>query len=102
MCDNKCRHARLRTCIRSNTTYDSVIIIAVTNVPLVITVGAVTEKPIVVDGKVEAKDVINLTLTLDHRYTDGANASALYKKFLRYLNDPDKCDEEFGLAECNK
>lgn len=67
--------------------------VAVTFVPLVITVGAKMRKPIVVDEKIEIRDIINVTLTLDHRYTDGANATILYKRFIEYLKNPDLCDK---------
>ncbi len=62
--------------------------------PLIITVGATTKKPMVVEDEIKIRNVINVTLTLDHRYTDGAQASGLYQRFVRFLHDPDKCAEE--------
>lgn len=63
---------------------------AFTNVPLLITVGSTTKKPMAVNNKIEIRDVINVTLTLDHRYIDGARAAPVYKKFVEFLNNPEK------------
>lgn len=54
-----------------------------------ITVGATVKKPMVVDDEVKIRDVVNVTLTLDHRYTDGARAGQIYKKFRDFLHDPE-------------
>ena len=62
--------------------------------PLLITVGSTVKKPVVVDNEVKIRDIINITLTLDHRYTDGARAAKVYQKFIKYLNDPDTCPKE--------
>ena len=56
--------------------------------------GTVLQKPLVVDGEIKIRDVINVTLTLDHRYTDGARARGVYQKFITYLDDPDKCPKD--------
>ena len=45
----------------------------------------------VVNDEVLVRDVISVTLTLDHRYTDGNRASGIYQKFVKYLHDPDLC-----------
>eukprot|EP00830_Metopus_es_P013553 TRINITY_DN3324_c0_g3_i2.p1 TRINITY_DN3324_c0_g3~~TRINITY_DN3324_c0_g3_i2.p1 ORF type:complete len:280 (+),score=29.54 TRINITY_DN3324_c0_g3_i2:194-1033(+) len=62
-----------------------------TNVPLLITVGGTKRKPIAVGDEVKIRDVINVTLTLDHRYTDGARAMEVYRKFVDGLHDPESC-----------
>jgi pyruvate dehydrogenase E2 component (dihydrolipoamide acetyltransferase) len=38
-------------------------------------VGKITKKPVIVDGKVEVKPVIMLSLSYDHRIVDGAPAA---------------------------
>jgi pyruvate dehydrogenase E2 component (dihydrolipoamide acetyltransferase) len=63
-------------------------------VPLLITIGATNKKPLVVDNEIKIRDVINITLTLDHRYTDGARAAKVYQKFIKYLDDPESCPKE--------
>ncbi len=63
--------------------------VAFTNVPLIITVGSTIKKAVVVNGEVKVRDVITVTITLDHRYTDGARAAPVYQKFVKYLRDPE-------------
>ena len=88
---NKRRHVGLSARICSSSTYSSLFtLIAYANVPLVITVGATLKKAMVVNNEIKIRDVINVTLTLDHRYTDGARAAPIYQKFVQYLNDPEK------------
>ena len=98
---DQCGYVGVRTRLCSNSSYFSPAFsgvrshtIAFTNVPLIVTVGATTKKPMVVDDEIKIRNVINVTLTLDHRYTDGARAAPVYQKFLRYLHDPEKCGEE--------
>ena len=43
-------------------------------------VGKITEKPVVVDGKVEVKPIIMLSLSYDHRIVDGAPAAGFLLK----------------------
>nr|WP_239157680.1 dihydrolipoamide acetyltransferase family protein [Streptomyces sp. SID13726] len=50
-------------------------------------VGRVTERPWVVDGRVEVRKVVNLSLTFDHRVCDGGSAAG----FLRHVVDAVEC-----------
>ena len=43
-------------------------------------VGKITEKPVAVDGKVEVKPIITLSLSYDHRIVDGAPAAGFLLK----------------------
>jgi len=43
-------------------------------------VGAINEKPVVVDGKIEVKPVLMLSLSYDHRIVDGAPAADFLRK----------------------
>jgi len=63
--------------------------IAFTNVPIIIVVGATTKKAMVVNNEILIRDVIHVTFTLDHRYTDGAAAAPAYQKFVKYLHNPE-------------
>ena len=45
-----------------------------------------------INDEIKVRDIISVTITLDGRYTDGPRAASTYKKFVNYLNDPDKCD----------
>jgi pyruvate dehydrogenase E2 component (dihydrolipoamide acetyltransferase) len=49
----------------------------------ILAVGRVVEKPVVVDGKIETKPIMMLSLSYDHRIVDGAPAS----EFLRRVRE---------------
>lgn len=57
-------------------------------VPLYVLVGAVRERPAVVDGQVAVRPQVTITATLDHRFLDGYQAGALARAFRRVLTDP--------------
>jgi pyruvate dehydrogenase E2 component (dihydrolipoamide acetyltransferase) len=50
--------------------------------------GKIAEKPWVKDGQVVIRKIIPLSLTFDHRLTDGVDASLFLSKILSYLEDP--------------
>ncbi len=66
--------------------------------PLLITVGAANKKPVAIEDRVVIHEVINVTLTLDHRYTDGAKAMSLYNKFCEFLDDPEAAVAKYAQA----
>lgn len=68
--------------------------VAFTNVPMLITVGAITKKLLVVGDKLEVRRKITMTFTMDNRMVDFARASSVYRKFVKYLNNPDECAKE--------
>lgn len=57
-------------------------------VPLLFLVGAVQEKPVVVDGRILARPILTLTATVDHRYTDGLQAARFGSAARDYLANP--------------
>jgi len=57
---------------------------------MIITIGSTQKKAVVVGDEIKIRNVIDVTLTLDHRYTDGARAAPLYQKFVNILKDPEK------------
>ena len=57
-------------------------------VPLIVLVGEVATKPAVVEERIEARPLLNLAATLDHRYMDGFNAARLARSVRAYLEDP--------------
>jgi len=59
------------------------------DVPLLILVGEITQRAVVVDGKVEARAMLPITATIDHRYVDGWHVSKAMAAFREYLADPD-------------
>ena len=61
-----------------------------TRVPLVITVGAVKDRPWVVDGEVKVRPILPVCVTFDHRLVDGIHVADMAKDFKMYFNDPQK------------
>jgi pyruvate dehydrogenase E2 component (dihydrolipoamide acetyltransferase) len=58
------------------------------DVPLLVLVGEITPKPVVIDGKVDVRDILPITATIDHRYADGWHISQAMAAFREYLADP--------------
>jgi len=50
--------------------------------------GRIAERPWVYGGEITIRKILPLSLTFDHRITDGADASRLLAKIVRYLEDP--------------
>jgi len=54
----------------------------------ILAVGAVEERPVVDNGRLVAKSMMNCTLSVDHRAIDGAVAAALLSSIKKYLENP--------------
>ncbi len=52
-------------------------------------VGKMKETPVVVDGKVEIRKILFLSLSFDHRVVDGAEAARFLNSVITRLEDPD-------------
>jgi len=50
--------------------------------------GKIVEKPIVVDGKIEVRKILPLSLSFDHRVVDGAEAVRFMNTVIELLEDP--------------
>ena len=61
-----------------------------TRVPLLLTVGAVQDRPWVVDGRVEVRPIMRIGVTFDHRFMDGIHASAMSRLFQQCFAEPEK------------
>ncbi|HET7734509.1 MAG TPA: 2-oxo acid dehydrogenase subunit E2 [Nocardioidaceae bacterium] len=59
-------------------------------VPVLVLVGAVTQRPVAVAGQVLVRPMLTLTATFDHRYVDGAHAARFAQAVGEYLRDPSK------------
>jgi pyruvate/2-oxoglutarate dehydrogenase complex dihydrolipoamide acyltransferase (E2) component len=59
------------------------------DVPILLLVGELTEKPVVVDNQVAVRPILPLTATVDHRYVDGSHLSRAMKALKAYLADPE-------------
>ncbi|MBI5055895.1 MAG: 2-oxo acid dehydrogenase subunit E2 [Nitrospirae bacterium] len=51
--------------------------------------GRISEKPWVFHGEIAIRKILPLSLTFDHRVTDGVDASRFLTKVKSYLEDPD-------------
>jgi len=62
----------------------------VINVPetAILGVGALKERPVAEDGEVTAKPTLTLSLAIDHRVIDGADAARFMNTLNAYLADP--------------
>ena len=52
--------------------------------------GAIEERAVAQDGEVVAKPTLPLSLSIDHRVIDGAEAGAFTNEVMEYLRDPNK------------
>jgi len=52
---------------------------------LSVMVGGIAQKPGVVDGRIEAREYLNLTLSFDHNIVDGAPAARFAQKFTELI-----------------
>jgi pyruvate dehydrogenase E2 component (dihydrolipoamide acetyltransferase) len=50
--------------------------------------GKISEKPWVKDGQIMIRKVLPLSLTFDHRVTDGVDASKFLSRVIQYIEDP--------------
>jgi len=50
--------------------------------------GRISEKPWVKNGQIIIRKILPLSLTFDHRVTDGVDASLFLQKIVNYLEDP--------------
>lgn len=57
-------------------------------IPFLVLVGEVVDRAVVVEGRVEARPIVTLSATLDHRYIDGFHAARLARSATAYLKDP--------------
>ena len=54
----------------------------------VLAVGSVKAQPVVKEGEIQIADVMNATISVDHRVADGAEAAQFITEIKRYLEQP--------------
>jgi pyruvate/2-oxoglutarate dehydrogenase complex dihydrolipoamide acyltransferase (E2) component len=59
-----------------------------------LTVGGIAQKPGVIDGKVEVREYLNLTISFDHDMVDGAPAARFAKKLIDLIENATLLEEE--------
>lgn len=61
-----------------------------TRVPLLLTVGAVSDKPWVENGELVVRPILPIGVTFDHRLIDGIHASEMARDFKRSFENPEE------------
>ena len=56
----------------------------------ILAVGGIAQEPVVKDGQIVPGNVMNVTLSCDHRVVDGATGAAFLQTFKQLLEDPYK------------
>jgi len=51
-------------------------------------VGKIKKRPVVIEDKIEIRDVLTLSLSFDHRIIDGAQAAMFTNEIMKYLEKP--------------
>jgi pyruvate dehydrogenase E2 component (dihydrolipoamide acetyltransferase) len=54
----------------------------------ILAVGAAKQKPVVIDGEIVVRSIINFTLSVDHRAIDGALAAQWLAAFVKRFENP--------------
>ena len=67
---------------------DAAVAILPPGTSAIVAVGRIAPKPWVVDGAVVVRQVVELTVTFDHRLVDGALASTFLRDLGRFIEDP--------------
>jgi hypothetical protein len=67
--------------------------IATTPVSLSLVVGSIAWKPAVVDGRIEPREMLNLTVLFDHEVVDGAPATRFVRRLIELV------ESGYGLEE---
>ena len=67
-------------------------------VPVLVLVGAVTQRPTAVAGQVVIRPILTLTATFDHRYADGFQAAKFAQAVQEYCADPAAFETPTGLV----
>jgi pyruvate/2-oxoglutarate dehydrogenase complex dihydrolipoamide acyltransferase (E2) component len=74
--------------------------------PLGLVVGGIVWKPAVVEGRIEPREILNLTVTFDHDIVDGAPATRFVRRLVELIESgygldemETKTSEAFGIPE---
>ncbi len=58
-------------------------------IPLVLLVGEAKKRPVVVGDRIEAREIVTLNASVDHRFCDGALLAKMVKAVRQAFDDPD-------------
>lgn len=63
----------------------------------ILSVGAIIEKPVSINRKVQIRDIMNLTASFDHRVIDGAAGAAFLQEVKKNLENPHQLSFDIKL-----
>jgi pyruvate dehydrogenase E2 component (dihydrolipoamide acetyltransferase) len=75
--------------------YGMVALFPIGKLPGVVTMGRITEKPVVIDGEIKIRPMLPLTGTFDHRIVDGAQIGVITRRVMERLQDPEALDQPY-------
>lgn len=64
--------------------------------PLLVMVGEITDKPVAMGGHVEVRSMLPIGATLDHRFVDGWHVSHAMRALREYLAAPERFEPELA------
>ena len=56
---------------------------------LTVLVGGISQRPVVVEGSVEVRDIMDLTISVDHNLVDGGPAARFTAELRALIESPD-------------
>lgn len=62
-------------------------------------VGSIAWKPAVVEGRIEPREILNLTVMFDHDVIDGAPAARFARRLVDLIESGYELDEERGTSD---
>jgi pyruvate/2-oxoglutarate dehydrogenase complex dihydrolipoamide acyltransferase (E2) component len=72
--------------------------IAPTMHPLDLIVGSTAWKPVIVEGRIEPREILNLTLVFDHDVIDGAPAARFARRLVELIESGYGLDQDLSLT----
>lgn len=72
-------------------------LVPMTRSPILLALGAVTDTPWAVEGRVEVRPVVVLGVTVDHRILDGFEGAQIARYAQAYLADPAAAEDRIAL-----
>ena len=54
----------------------------------IVGVNRAVDRPVIIDGRVEVRRMMNLSSSFDHRFVDGYDAAAMIQLLKDYLEQP--------------
>lgn len=70
-------------------------------VPLFVMVGACKDKAVVENGRIEIKPILNITVTIDHRFLDGAQGAQMAAELKKSIEHPHENLERFNAVQAH-